>query len=314
VRIWIAYEGGVKSMMPPAENNDSIYAKIRKYLRTDEISGSNENQIIEKTAHALGLSFQETIFAFSVLKNHQQIILEKVAPSKSQQEVVEAIIHYLVKYEEEPENATNVEKKTNQNQNIDAINEEKLESNPKRIPYPKIHDYHYTDSSSESTLQKRRAGLAETDSVEDEMKILNLLNRGSLNGKDEKNIIEIVSMRLNMSISKVEQVFEFLEKHGLILLTRNNQNHFQKQEASRATVFLINKLTKNSRSYIMTYKFRDQPAKILDGEELAEKLNKRSKIASSFKGSGPVIGEAINQFRMTAADPPRYRGAFQEKD
>ena len=90
-------------MMPPTENNDSIYTKIRKYLRTDEISGSNENQIIEKTAQALGLSLQETIFAFSVLKNHQQIILEKVAPSKSRQEVPEASIHFIVKHEEELE-------------------------------------------------------------------------------------------------------------------------------------------------------------------------------------------------------------------
>ena len=64
----------------------------------------------------------------------------------------------------------------------------------------------------------------------------------------------------------------------------------------------------------MKYKIKDHPVKMLDGEELAAKLNERSKLASSFKGSGHVIDKAINQFRMTAANPPSYRGAFQEKE
>ena len=148
-------------MMPPTENNDSIYTKIRKYLRTDEILGSNENQIIEKTARTLGLSLQETIFAFSVLKNHQQIILEKIARSKSQQEVPESIIHFIVKYEEEPEKATNVEKQSSQNQTWKRLVKKKLESYPKRSPIPKIHDYHYVTSSSENTPQIKRSELAE---------------------------------------------------------------------------------------------------------------------------------------------------------
>lgn len=105
--------------MSSTKNNDSIYDKIRKYLRANQIVGFNENQIIEKTAKVFGLSFEETSFAFGVLKTHRQIVSERIA---------EATINFVVTYEEEPEYLKNAVKKL-------YNNSEKLKSRSYRKPF-----------------------------------------------------------------------------------------------------------------------------------------------------------------------------------
>jgi hypothetical protein len=82
------------------QNRDSIYSKILNYFGSSNVSGSNDDEIIAKTARALGLTFADASSAIGALKTHRLILRDTSSSLNLADNTSRTIVHFSVAKQE----------------------------------------------------------------------------------------------------------------------------------------------------------------------------------------------------------------------